>query len=286
VVTAPTFDRRVTAARPEIAAAHLAGAVTAARFVEGEVRAVIAPHAPLRRAPVPDAMLDTEALRGERFTVYEASEEGWSWGQLADDDYVGWLPSEALGAPGPAPTHRVAALRTIRFAAPSIKAPPLGALPFGARVAVVEVRGRWARDADGGHIPLPHLTPLSAHDDDFVAVAERFMGAPYLWGGKTVAGIDCSALVQIALQACGLSCPRDSDMQQAALGSPFAGGLAGLRRGDLMFWKGHVGIMRDATTLLHANAFHMAVACEPVADAIPRIRATDGEPTAVKRLEA
>jgi cell wall-associated NlpC family hydrolase len=286
-VTVPPYDRRLTPARPDLAAAHLAGKVTAARFVEGEPREVIEPVAPLRRAPTPDALRDSEALCGERVTVYESTEEGWSWGQLADDGYVGWLPSNALAVPRAAPTHRVIALRTLAFAAPSIKAPPLGWLPFGAQITIVKMAGRWAMGADGGHIPLPHLVSPSAREDDFVAVAERFVGTPYLWGGKSAAGIDCSALVQLALQACGSVCPRDSDMQQAALGRAvaLAPDLSGLRRGDLVFWKGHVGIMRDAATLLHANAFHMAVAVEPLADAVPRIRATDGDPTAVKRLD-
>lgn len=277
-------DPRLTPARPDLAAAHLQGRVSATRFVAGEARAVIEPSAPVRRAPAPDAALDTEALAGERVTVYETTAEGWCWAQLASDGYVGWIPARALGAPGAEPTHRVAALRTLVFPAPSIKLPPVAALPFGARVAVLRTHERFAVTPDG-FIPAVHLAPADTHERDFVAVAERFLGTPYLWGGKTNAGLDCSGLVQVALTASGFPCPRDSDMQQAALGEAVAANAdyANLRRGDLVFWNGHVAIMRDAATLVHANAFHMAVAHEPIAAAIARIK-PEGAPTAVQRL--
>lgn len=278
------FDKRVTAARPELAALHLRGQVEAARFVAGEERVVSAPLAPLRRAPAPDAALDTEALMGERVTVFESTEEGWSWGQLAADGYVGWLPSGALAAPAAAPTHRIAALRTLVFPGPSIKLPPVGDLPFGARVAVARIDEPFARLAGGGFVPHRHVAPLDFIEHDFVAVAERFLGTPYLWGGKSALGLDCSGLVQVALTACGIACPRDSDMQEQSLGASV--GIAQLARGDLVFWKGHVAIARDPGTLLHANAFHMAVALEPAAEAIARITVSGSEVTAVKRLAA
>jgi cell wall-associated NlpC family hydrolase len=156
-------------------------------------------------------------------------------------------------------------------------------LPFGARVSITGAAERFAVTQSGGHIPARHLAPVAAIEDDFVTVAERFLGTPYLWGGKTSLGLDCSGLAQVALTACGIACPRDSDMQEQALGAPLDAN-ANLQRGDLLFWKGHMGIVRDPTTLVHANAYHMAVALEPIADAIPRIRASDGPPTAVKRL--
>jgi cell wall-associated NlpC family hydrolase len=279
-----TFDPRTTPARPDLAALHLKGQVEAARFVAGTEREVVAPQAPLRRTPAPDAAYDTEALRGERVAIYEENEEGWSWGQLCADGYVGWLPSGALRPPGPAPTHRVAALRSLVFPGRSIKTPPIDALSFGCRVAVTLQEGNWMALASGGYMPARQLAPVETREGDFVAVAERFIGVPYLWGGKTSLGLDCSGLVQVALASCGMDCPRDSDMQERALGTAITGDLAGLRRGDLLFWTGHVAIIRDASTLLHANGFHMAVATEPVADAITRIGASGSEITSIKRL--
>jgi cell wall-associated NlpC family hydrolase len=280
------FDPRLTPARPDLAAKHLEGKVTAARFVAGELREVSDAHAPLRRSASPEAPLDTEALKGERVTVYETTEEGWAWGQLEADGYVGWLPAGALRAVGPAPTHKVAVPRTLAFPGPSIKLPPVEALSLGCRLAITREEGPFAVTASGGFVPLRHLAPLDAQEADFVAVAEKFLGVPYLWGGKTSFGLDCSGLVQVALTACGIACPRDSDLQEQTIGMPLAlaCGLGDLRRGDLIFWRGHVAIARDAATLVHANAFHMAVAIEPTTDAIGRIRAAGSEPTSVRRL--
>jgi cell wall-associated NlpC family hydrolase len=277
-----SFHPRLTPARPDLAARFLEGKVAAERFVDGEPREVIEPQVPLRREPSPDAPLDTEALMGERVTVYEASEEGWAWGQLEGDGYVGFMPANGLAAPGAPTTHRVSALRTLVFAVPSFKLPPIGALPLGARVAVVRTEGRFAVTTSGGFVPAQHLAPVESREPDFVAVAERFLGTPYLWGGKTSLGLDCSGLVQVALTACGIRCPRDTDMQVAALGTAIADDTR--RRGDLIFWKGHVAIVRNEETMIHANAFHMAVAIEPIDAAIARIRASDGEVTSVRRL--
>jgi hypothetical protein len=279
-------DPRLTPARPDLAARHLEGRVNATRFADGVAREVIEPQAPLRRQPRPDASLETEALHGERMTVYETTEEGWCWGQLDADGYVGWMPADALGAPGPAATHKVAALRTLVFPGPSIKIPPAATLPLSARIAVARMQDTFAVTARGGFLPARHLALADAVEPDFVAVAERFLGTPYLWGGKTSHGIDCSGLVQVALTACGTACPRDSDMQEAALGTAidWRGSAASLRRGDLVFWKGHVAIVRDATTLLHANAHHMATAIEPIGEAIARIEAAGSAVTTVKRL--
>jgi cell wall-associated NlpC family hydrolase len=281
------FDPRVTPARPELAAKYLEGRIAAARFVDGEAREVVDAQAPLRRAPAPDAPLETEALKGERATVYETTAEGWAWGQLEADGYVGWLPANALRAPGPAPTHKVAVLRTFVFPGRSIKLPPLEALSLGCRLAITHIEEPVAVTASGGHVPARHLAPLDVKEPDMVAVAEKFLGAPYLWGGKTGLGLDCSALVQIAAAACGIACPRDSDMQEEKLGTPLAptADLSNLRRGDLAFWKGHVAIVRDSATLLHANAFHMAVAIEPIKDAIDRISAAGSTLSSVRRLK-
>jgi hypothetical protein len=280
-----TFDPRITPARPDLAAKHLEGAVAAARFVEGTVCDVRDPQAPLRREPSPDALLDSEALKGERVTVYETTDEGWCWGQLATDGHVGWLPAGALGVPQGAPTHKVAALRTLVFPGPSIKLPPREFLSLGCRLRVLRSDGEFAVTPDG-LLPVRHLAPLDAREADFVAVAERFLGVPYLWGGKTSLGIDCSGLVQVALAVAGIACPRDSDMQETALGEVIDPGrdFSRLRRGDLMFWDGHVAIARDAATLVHANAFHMAVALEPVTEAVVRIAAVGYPLSCVKRM--
>jgi cell wall-associated NlpC family hydrolase len=279
------FDPRVTPGRPDLAASRLRGKVEAARFVQGEAREIIEAQAPVRGSPRPDASLMTEALKGERVTVYETTEEGWAWGQLETDGYVGWLPVNALASPGAAPTHTVAVPRTLVFPGPSIKLVPIEALPFGARLAITRTEGALSRVASGGYVPARHLVSLEAKADDPVTVAEMFLHVPYLWGGKTSAGMDCSGLVQVAFMACGISCPRDSDMQEDAVGLELAppSAFSEPRRGDLIFWEGHVAIVRDDKTLIHANAFHMAVAIEPIRDAIERIRAAGSEVTRVRR---
>jgi hypothetical protein len=276
------YDPRITPARFDLAAGHLAGKVEAARFVDGHVREVAEPQAQLRRSPSPDAPLDTEALKGERVTIYESNEEGWSWGQLAADGYVGWLPTSALRKPGPPPTHRVAVPRTLVFPGPSIRLPPLEGLSLGCRLVVTRIEGPLAVTDTNGFVPACHLKPVDSSELDFVAVADMFIGVPYLWGGKTSLGLDCSGLVQIALTTSGTACPRDSDMQELALGATVP--LTELERGDLVFWEGHVAIARDRATLVHANAFHMAVAFEPVREAIDRIAAAGSEITSVRRI--
>jgi cell wall-associated NlpC family hydrolase len=277
-----TLDNRTNAFRPDLAASHLRGEVESRHFVDGTVYEVIDPIADVRRAPAPDAALDTQALFGERVTVYETTDEGWAWGQLASDNYVGWLPANALATPGDAATHRVIVPRTLCFPGPDIKLPPLAALPLGATVAIARQEGRFAVAQNGWHLPAGHVAPLAATYRDFVAVAEMLLGAPYLWGGKSVLGIDCSGLVQVSMHAAGLACPRDSDMQQDALGQTVA--IEDVTRGDLVFWKGHVAIARDARTLIHANAFHMMVAQEPLAGALTRIAVAGSAVTNVKRL--
>ncbi len=278
----PPLDPRTNPFRPDLAAKHLQGQVEAARFVEGTVLEVIEPIADLRRAPSHEAPLDTQALSGERVTVYELSDEGWAWGQLESDGYVGYLSANALGPLTAAPTHRVAVPRTFGFPAADIKLPPMSALPMGARLAIAREDARFALNGYGWHFPRAHLAPLNATQLDFVAIAEMLMSAPYLWGGKSSLGIDCSGLVQLALQTAGVSCPRDTYMQESALGTVSA--LDDLRRGDLVFWKGHVAIARDARTLIHANAHHMMVASEPATEALARIKAAGSDVTSVKRL--
>src|SRR5665647_1023453 len=276
------LDPRTNAFRPDLAAKHLQGQVEAGRFVEGTRYEVVDPIADLRREPSHQAALDTQALLGETMMLYESDQEGWCWGQLERDGYVGYLSANALGPAGPKPTHRVCVPRTFGFPGADIKLPPMTALPMGARLAIVGQHAGFALDTFNWHYPLSHVAPLSKRQPDFVAVAESLLGAPYLWGGKTALGIDCSGLVQIALQSAGIEAPRDTYMQETALGT--ASPLAGLKRGDLIFWKGHVAIARDAATIIHANAHHMMVAIEPAAEAIARVKATGSDVTSVKRL--
>ncbi|WP_315724341.1 MULTISPECIES: NlpC/P60 family protein [unclassified Bradyrhizobium] len=278
-------DPRLTPARGDIAARHLQGQVTAERFVEGETLVVTDPIAPLRQQPFSSAELATQALKGERVTIYDRNGKGWAWGQLAADGYVGWLPEAALAASAAAPTHRIIALRTFAFPGPSIKLPPLETLLMGSTLAVTHEDASFVVAAEGWFVPKQHVAGLDHVEPDYVAVAERFVGTPYLWGGKSSLGIDCSGLVQVALNAAGLECPRDSDMQLAALGRALADDEKSAR-GDLIFWKGHVAIISAADTLVHANAFHMATQFEPIAEAIARIKASGSEVLAIKRLRS
>jgi cell wall-associated NlpC family hydrolase len=278
-------DPRLTPARPDLAAKYLEGKIKAARFVTGEEFEISDALAPLREGPSSDAMLSTQALKGERVTIYDRNAEGWAWGQLNSDGYVGWLPDRALAKPAAAPTHKITSLRTFAFPGPSIKLPPVETLVMGATITVVREEGAFAVTRDGWYLPAQHVGRIDRTADDFVAVAEQFAGTPYLWGGKSSFGIDCSGLVQVALNAAGTGCPRDSDMQQHGLGRALQGAESNkLQRGDLIFWNGHVAIVRDADTIVHANAHHMATVIESTRDAIARIKAAGSEISAIKRL--
>ena len=278
-----SLDPRLTPARPHVADLRLRDRVTAARYVAGTKRRVTAPSAPLRRAPAADAGLDTEALLGDAVDLYDVA-EGFAFVQLARDGYVGYLPAESLGPIDPEPTHRVTALRTFLYPEPDLKRPILGHLSLGARLTVTGEAAAYL-ETPGGYVFARHCAPLDTHEPDYIATAARLAGTPYLWGGRTSLGLDCSGLVQLCLDAAGLPCPRDADMQERALGEALPLDLARLRRGDFVFWRGHVGLMRDPETLIHANGHHMAVAAEPLAEAVARIAAHSfGAVTGTRRL--
>jgi cell wall-associated NlpC family hydrolase len=281
------LEPRLNAWRTDLADIRLQGRVEAASFVAGTPRRVVDFVAPLKRTPRADASLDSEVFRGEVFTVFEARDDGWSWGQLETDAYVGYVPTNALGLLAPAPTHRVGVLRTFLYPGPDLKLPAIGALTLGSLLALdgaAETRGTHYRRLAGdvGAVIADHLFPLDAPPEpDYVAVAERFLNTAYLWGGRTSLGVDCSSLVQLSLMMAGRQAPRDTDLQERMLGTPVTGDL---RRGDLVFWKGHVAIMLDAERIIHASGHHMTVIAEPLKRAVDRITPKAGPPTAMRRL--
>lgn len=249
-------------------------------------RQVIAGVVAIRNAPEPDAEMVTQALGGEVVRSFHEQAE-FSLVQLETDGYVGWALSEALSAPPITPTHRVSALRTYAFSEASIKSAPLFLLSLNARIAADGEEGRFIRTAQMGYIAREHVVPVDAPwPDDPAAIAGRFLEAPYLWGGRESLGLDCSGLVQTAFAACGVSLPRDTDMQFALAGAPVPDWdqPGALRRGDLVFWKGHVGMMLDADRLIHANAHHLCVAIEPLAEAIARIAAAGSPVLGARRI--
>ena len=269
-------DSRLTPARPDLAAAHLRGKIEAARYVEGETCSVACGRSSLRRRPSDDAAQDSELLLGEAVTVYERK-DGWAWVQAQTDSYVGYVRETALGPPVAADARVILPLTPL-LSAPDVKSPSRDLLPLNAAVKRGTAQGHFVAAA-GGFVHGRALAPIVQTAADFVAVAEAFLSVPYVWGGKSFEGLDCSGLMQIALQAAGIAAPRDTDMMEQDLGHAVA--QQNLLRGDLVFWKGHMGVMRDAETLLHANAHFMQVTSEPLATAVARITTPV---TSVKRL--
>ena len=287
-VVVERLDPRLHAYRPDLAAAGLRGRVEAARFAEPVAARVSAGRASVREAPSAGSRQSTELLYGETVDVVERA-DGWAWVQNRTDGYVGYLRDDALGAPGPAATHRVAALRSYLFDGPDLKLAPRDILHMTSAVAVAETRDDgWSRLADtddgpGGYLWTRHLAPLGATAHDWIATARRFLGAPYAWGGRSSIGLDCSALVQIALARAGLAAPRDSDMQAAGLGTAVEGGLEQARPGDVLCWPGHVAFLVGGGRILHANGHHMAVAEEKLSEFRARTLEKVGEVRAVRR---
>jgi cell wall-associated NlpC family hydrolase len=279
------LDRRLNAFRDDLADKALDGLVNAARFVEGGPARVALPVVGLRPKPETGAGIDTELLLGEDVTVFDRA-DGWAWVKAGSDGYVGYLPETALSVDTPAPTHHVIVPRTFVYPGADLRFPVAATLSMGSRIAVTgeaETRGtRYFLLADGRAVVANHCLPLGIYaTDDFVAIASRFLETPYLWGGRSGFGIDCSGLVQLALQMTGRTAPRDSDMQAAGLGAEIA--REELRRGDLVFWKGHAGIMADEHTLLHANGHTMTVALEGFEAAVERIGWLYQYPTGYRR---
>jgi cell wall-associated NlpC family hydrolase len=279
------LDPRRNAFRSDLASTLLAGRVEVPQFVEGEARQIMRASVPLRRRPAANAALDTEALFGETLVVYDIA-DGWAWVQLDRDGYVGYLPADTLGQDVQEPTHRVRAIGTFLYPVPDIKAPPLMHLSLNAQLSVAEGDDKFCLLTTGGFVYTRHISPMGRFVRDYVSVAEMLIGTPYLWGGRSRIGIDCSGLVQNALDAAGVLCPRDSDMQEAEVGASIAitPELEDLKRGDLLFWAGHVGMMVDGLMLLHANAHHMAVVVETLPEVVERIAKAGSPLRTIKRV--
>jgi cell wall-associated NlpC family hydrolase len=279
-----TLDRRIHAFRPDLAETSLQGRVEAARFTEGTPAQVRVPKIALRAKPDVFCGLDTELMLGEGVRVLDVA-EGWAWVKSDLDDYVGYLPQAAIIDTAPAPTHWVTVPRTFLYPEPDMKRPPVDAVSMGSRMTVMgeaETRGTRYLITTEGAVIARHLAPLGAAiSGDYVDVASLFLETPYLWGGRTGFGLDCSGLVQLAMMMAGRRAPRDSDQQAAMPGKALT--RADVTRGDLVFWKGHVGVMEDHETLLHANGHTMSVAREKLDDAIGRIASLYGQPTGFKR---
>ena len=278
------LDPRLHAFRPDLADMKLRGRVDAKKFVEGIVMEVVVPTATLHREALVTAMQTTQTLFGERLMAFEVVGD-WVWGQLERDGYVGYIAKAAVSKELTNPTHRVSVPATFLYPLPDIKSQPPVSLPMNARLAIVESEEKFSKLSNGQHVYTKHIRLLSETEADFVGVAEKFLHVPYYWGGKTSQGLDCSGLVQTSLEACGTFSPRDTDMQETQLGqSVLINDRDGLRRGDLVFWKGHVGIMADQKTLLHANGHHMMTVKEPLSEAMSRIEGIYGQVSSFRRF--
>ena len=271
------MDRRLTPANDRAALESLRGVIAAPRYVPGDAARLAVPMADLCRTP--GGARERQLLLGAAVTVIDRH-MGWAFVQNGTDGYCGYLPGTALGEPR-APTHRVSAAATHLYAAARVQARDIANLSFGAEVTVTGSTETFAETPDG-FIPAPHVRPLDNPFDDPVTVARLFLGTPYLWGGNSRAGIDCSGLVQTALLACGHACPADSDLQRD-LGTGLPPGTR-FRRNDLLFWEGHVALVADDAQIIHASGHVMATVLEKTDAAIARIDATGNPVIAHRRL--
>ena len=280
------LDPRLHAYRPDLADEALRGQVEASRFVRGSLKRIVAPVAALYKIPDTLSERQSECLFGEDVKVFE-EKNGFCWVQAQQDGYVGYIEQSKIGSIGNHPTHRVNVPRTFQYRDADLRSPMISPLSMGSRISVVgeaETRDtHYARLDNGSFVVFNHITPVSTVEDDYVTIAESFIHTPYLWGGKSGLGIDCSGLVQLALMMTGRTVLRDTDMQQATIGKDIAP-ENGLQRGDLVFWKGHVAIMVDSGTLIHANGASMDVRKENLDHAIERIAKNHSVPTGYRRL--
>lgn len=273
------MDTRVTAFNGRVAASALRGQVDAEHFTDGTPGQITAAVTDL--TGMPEGPRLRQVLLGDSVTIYE-DRGGYCYIQSAKDGYCGYVARADIGEPD-VPTHRVSARATHAYSAPDIKSPERMMISLGGRITTRSETETFV-ETEFGFVPKAHLSGIDELDSDPPEVARRFLGTPYLWGGNSSSGIDCSGLVQAAFLACGHACPGDSDMQCADLGTALPIGSAVLR-GDLLFWTGHVALALSPDMLIHATAHPMAVVTEGTQDAITRIAQSDDGPLiAHKRL--